>query len=127
LHQVNPTQPTLFRLFSSHANTYCIGATWSEGFHAGTVNPGVAIKITKVEGGLFTGAAQQILGYTLDTSRVWFSLDAANGEPFAGQKLTVTSNGGTGSIEWPTGNDIGEVTRDNSNDQDVVLTIYEST
>ncbi|KAF2657419.1 hypothetical protein K491DRAFT_595046 [Lophiostoma macrostomum CBS 122681] len=112
---------------SSEFTLAAAGATWFEAFHAGTVNPGVGIKITKVEGGLFTGAPTQILGYTLDTSRVWFSLDAVNGEPFAGQKLTVTSNGGTGSIEWPTGNDIGDQTRDNSNDQDVVLTIFQST
>lgn len=45
-----------------------------------------------------------------------------NGEPFAGHELTVTSNGG-GSIVWPEGKDIGDVTRDSSNEEDVVLTI----
>jgi hypothetical protein len=95
---------------------------WTEEFHRGTVNPGIAIKITKEEGGINTGAATQILGYSLDTARVWYSLDAVNGEPFAGHQLTVTSNGG-GSIVWPEGKDIGDVTRDSSNEEDVVLTI----
>jgi hypothetical protein len=45
-----------------------------------------------------------------------------NGEPFAGDELTVSSKG-AGSIVWPEGKDIGDVTRDNSSEEDVVLTI----
>lgn len=86
----------------------------------------MAIKICKVKDGLYSGAATQILGYTLDGARVWYSLDATNGEPFVGHKLTVTSNGG-GSIEWPSGKDVGEETRDSANTEDVVLTIFPGT
>ncbi|KAF2682964.1 hypothetical protein K458DRAFT_369091 [Lentithecium fluviatile CBS 122367] len=98
------------------------GGLWSEEFRRGSINPGVAIKITKEEGGLNAGAPTQILGYTLDGARVWYSLDAVNGEPFAGQALEVMSNGG-GSIVWPEGKDIGDVTRDTSSEEDVVFTI----
>lgn len=76
-----------------------------------------------MENGLFSAAPTQILGYTLDANRVWFSLDAVFGEPFAGQKLTVSSHGGTGNIEWPTGNDVGDLVRDSDPNSDVVLTI----
>lgn len=54
----------------------------------------------------------------------WFryNLDAVNGLPFKGQNVKITSEG-AGSIEWPTGEDIGDVTRDNAADKDVVLIV----
>lgn len=112
-----------YRLSAIPARTDKVsGGVWTEAFRRGTVNPGIAIKITKVEGGISTGAATQILGYSLDGARVWYSLDAVDGEPFAGHEVTVSSQGG-GSIVWPEGKDIGDVTRDNASEEDVVLTV----
>jgi hypothetical protein len=100
--------------------TLQLGSSWSEQIHQG----GYAIKITKVAGGLWNGAPTQIVGITLDAvPRVWFSLDAVNGEPFAGQKLVLSSAGGTGDITWQTGNDIGDQVRDTNPESDVVFTI----
>lgn len=110
-----------FLFWRAHAD-FQAGAVWSEEFRRGKINPGVAVKITKVKGGLSTGAPTQILGYSLDGARVWYSLDAVNGEPFAGHEVAVTSKNGP-SIVWPQGKDIGDVTRDSSSEDDVVLTI----
>lgn len=51
-----------------------------------------------------------------------YNLDAVNGAPFKGQNVKVTSDG-AGTIEWPHGEDIGDVTRDNAADKDIVLVV----
>ncbi|KAJ4299409.1 hypothetical protein N0V90_004654 [Kalmusia sp. IMI 367209] len=101
------------------------GGAWAEQLHAGRIGNststiGVAIKVAKDENGLWDGAPLQILAYTLAGERV--CLDAVNGAPFKGQNVRVSSEG-AGSIEWPHGEDIGDVTRDNGADRDVVLVI----
>ncbi|PVI04929.1 hypothetical protein DM02DRAFT_611047 [Periconia macrospinosa] len=103
--------------------TVAPGTSWSEGLHRGQKVFGQAIKITKVENGVFSAAPVQILGYTLDADRLWFSLDAVFGEPFAGQKLTLSSAGSTGDIVWPAGKDIGDRVGAGKPDSDLVLTI----
>ncbi|CAI6334175.1 unnamed protein product [Periconia digitata] len=107
----------------SEQHTVAPSSTWTEAFHRGEDVPGVAIKIAKVQDGLFNEEPTLVFGYTLDPDRVWYSIDAVNGEPFEGQKLMLSSVGGTGDVEWPSGKDIGEEIRDNEPDADVVLTI----
>lgn len=51
-----------------------------------------------------------------------YNLDAVNGEPFKGRNVTVVSEGAP-SIEWPNGEDMGDATRDNAADEDIVLVI----
>ena len=51
-----------------------------------------------------------------------YNLDAINGAPFKGLRVSVSSEGGE-SIEWPNGEDEGEVTRNNAADKDIVLTV----
>ena len=51
-----------------------------------------------------------------------YNLDAVQGTPFKGQDVKVTSEGAR-TIEWPHGEDIGDVTRDNAADKDIVLVV----
>ena len=64
------------------------------------------MKITTVNDGLYTGAAQQVFSYALDADQVWYDLSAVFGEPFSGKKLTVGADGCRG-IEWPEGKNPG--------------------
>ncbi|KAF1969266.1 hypothetical protein BU23DRAFT_557758 [Bimuria novae-zelandiae CBS 107.79] len=103
------------------------GSAWSEPLHVGRIGnsnttTGVAIKLAKDREGLYDSAPLQVLGYALEGERVWYNLDAVNGAPFQGQNVKVTSEG-AGSIEWPTGEDVGDVTRDNAADKDIVLVV----
>ncbi|KAL1610141.1 hypothetical protein SLS60_001806 [Paraconiothyrium brasiliense] len=103
------------------------GGAWAENLHVGRFGnsnstTGVAIKISKDIEGLYNSAPLQILGYTLAGDRVWYNLDAVNGAPFKGQDVKVTSEG-AGTIEWPNGEDVGDVTRDNAADKDIVLVV----
>ncbi|KAF2643647.1 hypothetical protein P280DRAFT_477132 [Massarina eburnea CBS 473.64] len=105
--------------------TVAPGASWSEGLHRGATNPGSSIKISKVPNSLWTSAPTLIVGYTLDPDKLWFSLDAVNGAPFAGHKLTLSSEGSTSNMVWsdgqkPAGTAVG-VGNVNS---DLVLTIH---
>lgn len=58
----------------------------------------------------------------LDTDGGRYNLDAVNGAPFQGQHVRVTSEGSEG-IEWPNGEDGGDVTRDNAADKDIVFVV----
>ncbi|KAJ4350002.1 uncharacterized protein N0V89_008623 [Didymosphaeria variabile] len=107
--------------------TVVAGGAWAEPLHVGrfgnsSSTTGVAIKISTDIEGLYNSAPLQILGYTLAGDRVWYNLDAVNGAPFKGQDVKVTSQG-AGTIEWPNGEDVGDVTRDNAADKDIVLVV----
>ncbi|KAF2278891.1 uncharacterized protein EI97DRAFT_372533 [Westerdykella ornata] len=78
------------------------GKNYTEVLRRDPTSGGVALKITRTAGGLFTGAPTQIFSYTLDGAQVWYDLSTVFGEPFAGSHLTVTANGG-GTIDWPQG------------------------
>ncbi|KAF2439628.1 hypothetical protein P171DRAFT_369582 [Karstenula rhodostoma CBS 690.94] len=107
--------------------TVVAGGAWTEPLHVGrfgnsSSTTGVAIKVSKSIEGLYTSAPLQILAYALAGDRVWYNLDAVNGAPFQGQKVRVTSEGAP-TIEWPHGEDGGDVTRDNAADKDIVLVV----
>jgi hypothetical protein len=95
-----------------------------EPLHRDAKTGGIALKITRTSDGLFTGAGQQVFAYTLDNDKVWYDLSTVFGEPFAGQRLEVTSNTG-GSIVWPTGtNPGGSQVKVTSSSENVWFTIY---
>lgn len=123
----NSTQP--FYLWSvggsvGERQTVVPGGNYSEVLRHDATTGGIALKITKTEDGLYTGAATQIFSYSLDGSQVWYDLSTVFGEPFQGQRLTVSSNGG-GTINWPTGsNPGGSQVKVSSSNNDVVFTAY---
>lgn len=99
-----------------------LGQSFSEPLHRDPTSGGIAIKITKVNNGLYTGAPQQIFSYSLDGSLVWYDLSTVFGEPFNGQHITVTSSG-CPTIDWPNGsNPGGSQVKVCSSDHDVVFT-----
>jgi hypothetical protein len=80
------------------------------------------LKITKTADGLYTGAPTQIVSYSLDGAQVWYDMSTVFGEPFNGQRVTVTSNGG-GTIDWPNGtNPGGSQVKVSSSNSNVVFT-----
>ncbi|KAF2475471.1 uncharacterized protein BDR25DRAFT_102990 [Lindgomyces ingoldianus] len=87
-------------------STLSKGQTYLEVLHRDPTAGGIAIKITKVDSGLYSGAPQQIFSYSLDGAQVWYDLSAVMGEPFHGEHVTVTSNG-CGTIDWPNGSNPG--------------------
>ncbi|KAH7130369.1 hypothetical protein B0J11DRAFT_429600 [Dendryphion nanum] len=125
--QNNSTQP--FYLWSvggsvGDRQTIAPGGSYSEALRRDATTGGIALKITKTEDGLYTGAPAQIFSYSLDGSQVWYDLSTVFGEPFAGQRLTVTSNGG-GTIDWPKGsNPGGSQVKVSSSGNNVVFTAY---
>ncbi|KAF2008109.1 putative BYS1 domain protein [Amniculicola lignicola CBS 123094] len=82
--------------------TVAPGGTYSEALHYDAKSGGIAIKITKTQDGLYSGAPTQVFAYTLDGASVWYDLSTVFGEPFSGSHLTVTSNS-CGTIDWPKG------------------------
>ncbi|KAF2020129.1 hypothetical protein BU24DRAFT_406721 [Aaosphaeria arxii CBS 175.79] len=78
------------------------GSAIVEAFRHDAQTGGIALKITKTNDGLYTGAPTQIFSYSLDGEQVWFDLSTVFGDPFKGHKITVESANGP-KIEWPTG------------------------
>lgn len=80
------------------------GGTYSERFVKDPVTGGKAIKVTREEDGLYTGAPQTNFAYNLDGDSVWYDLSDVFGDPFAGSKLVVASaHEACPAIEWPNG------------------------
>ncbi|KAF2442106.1 hypothetical protein P171DRAFT_319261, partial [Karstenula rhodostoma CBS 690.94] len=106
--------------------TIATGKNFTEALHSDATSGGIALKITTVDDGLYTGAPQQIYSYSLDGASVWYwdryDLSTAFGEPFLGKRVTVTSSGSP-SIDWPKGsNPGGSQVKVGSSGQDVVFT-----
>ncbi|KAF2267186.1 hypothetical protein CC78DRAFT_530984 [Lojkania enalia] len=78
------------------------GGQYSEQLHRDPASGGIAIKMTKVNDGLYTGAPEQIFAYSLDNDKTWYDMSTVFGEPFKGQHLKVICGGG-GTIDWPNG------------------------
>lgn len=85
---------------------------------------GVALKITRTAGGLYSGDPQQVFAYNLDGSLVWYDLSAVFGEPFLGQRIEVTSTTGA-PIIWKSGtNPGGSQVKSAPNDENIWFTVY---
>ncbi|KAF1941124.1 hypothetical protein EJ02DRAFT_423345 [Clathrospora elynae] len=104
--------------------TVVSGGLYMEPLHRDENSGGIAIKITKKAGGLYSGDPQQIFAYSIDNAQVWYDLSTVFGEPFAGQRVEVTSDTG-GSIIWPKGsNPGGSQVKVASSDENVWFTVY---
>lgn len=99
---------TLWSVGSSVSAPVALAATngtYSEEFVKDPVTGGKALKITTTSDGLYTGAPELILAYSLDGSNVWYDLSSVFGDAFKGHKVTVagTGTGSCGAIEWAEG------------------------
>ncbi|KAF2799819.1 hypothetical protein K505DRAFT_356295 [Melanomma pulvis-pyrius CBS 109.77] len=102
------------------------GGTYTEALHHDATTGGIAIKITKTNDGLYTGAPTQVFSYSLDGAQVWYDLSTVFGEPFNGQRITVASATG-GTIDWPQGkNPGGSQVKVASSDGNVVFTAFKA-
>lgn len=61
---IPPSAPT-------HIPAHIPDANFTEAFRTDASSGGIALKITTVDDGLYTGAAQQIFSYSLDGTAVW--------------------------------------------------------
>ncbi|KAF2704693.1 hypothetical protein K504DRAFT_389324 [Pleomassaria siparia CBS 279.74] len=103
--------------------TVVAGGNYSEPLHRAPNAGGIAVKITKT-GELSNGVPTQIFSYSLDGANVWYDLSTTFGEPFKGQRITVTSPIG-GTIDWPAGsNPGGSQVKVASSEGNVVFTAY---
>nr|CAD70756.1 related to blastomyces yeast phase-specific protein 1 [Neurospora crassa] len=99
---------TLWSVGSSVSAPVALAATngtYSEEFVKDPVTGGKALKITTTSDGLYTGAPELILAYSLDGANVWYDLSSVFGDAFKGHKVTVAGKGtgSCGAIEWAEG------------------------
>lgn len=77
--------------------------SYRESFRHDAVSGGIAMKITTVPNGLFTGRPQTIFAYNLNVnaSRVWYDLSDVFGDPFEGSEVKVGAvrRDGTTNVE----------------------------
>jgi hypothetical protein len=80
------------------------GGSYGETFVRDPNTGGKALKVTVPDDGLWTGAPQINFAYNLDGAQVWYDLSDVFGDPFAGHKVTVSSDEPTcPSIVWDNG------------------------
>lgn len=101
------------------------GDAYSETLHRDPVSGGIAIKITTNEGGLYDGSPQMNFAYSLSGGRVWYDLSDVFGDPFKGNPVRVTADGGNcPGICWADGvMPGGSQVRDCKADADIVLSV----
>jgi len=100
------------------------GGSYAEQFVKDPTTGGKALKITIPADGLYSGAPQTDFAYSLDNANIWYDLSDVFGDPFAGQKLVVSSAASCPSIVWPAGTSPGgSQTKVCGSDQDVTLTL----
>jgi hypothetical protein len=85
--------------------TIASGGTYSETYRRDPQSGGIALKITRVNDGLFQpNVPQTIYSYTLDNDKIWYDLSAVFGDAFAGSRLEVKpSDPNCQSIIWADG------------------------
>lgn len=90
---VDSNPPTKMIPLPSH--TYITQDQWFDG------NTGTALKITKTEDGLWTGAPVLNFGYTIKDGVTWYDLSTINGFDFSGKKITLIGDQeGSEQIIW---------------------------
>ncbi|KAF2455773.1 putative BYS1 domain protein [Lineolata rhizophorae] len=102
------------------------GTGYSEPFHWDDQSGGVALKITRVENGLYiANTPQTIFSYTLDGTKIWYDLSDVFGDGFAGESLVVApADDNCPSIVWADGTPpAGSQTRVCGSNNAVTLTL----
>jgi hypothetical protein len=101
------------------------GGYYAESFFWDPQTGGKALKVTIPTDGLWTGAPQTSLAYSLDDSQVWYDLSDVFGDPFAGRRLVVSSaEGSCPSIIWDNGTPpAGSQVKACTSERDVTLTL----
>lgn len=80
------------------------GGTKGETYKVDPTSGGRTLKMTLDEDGLYTGAPQLNLAYTLDEPRVWYDMSEVFGSPFEGHELSVQpSDDDCQDITWEDG------------------------
>jgi len=84
--------------------TIAPSANYTEPFRVDTNSGGIALKITRVENGLYSGAPQTIFAYNLQGNGVWYDLSDVFGDPFSGSRVEIVPSDDTCSeIIWEDG------------------------
>ncbi|KAL1998974.1 hypothetical protein VTN02DRAFT_5264 [Thermoascus thermophilus] len=84
--------------------TIAPNASYTEPFRVDRGSGGIALKITRVKYGLYTGEPQTILAYSLQGDQIWYGPSDIFGDPFHGSRVElVPSDGSCGSITWEHG------------------------
>ncbi|PGH13321.1 hypothetical protein AJ79_03737 [Helicocarpus griseus UAMH5409] len=101
------------------------GGRYSEQFVRDPVSGGIALKITRTQGGVPRGDPQTIYAYNLNNNRIWYDLSNVFGTPFAPNALRLAPSDNTcPTIFWPNGvSPGGSQTRDCQPNSDVTLTL----
>lgn len=102
------------------------GEHYSEKYHTDPKTGGIALKITRVEGGIYNGSPQTIFAYTLDGDRVFYDLSDVFGDPFKGESVVLKpSDPNCTPIIWENGvlPVVTHDTHDCSSDADLTLTL----
>lgn len=109
----------------SEQHTITPGNVYSEEYRHDPKSGGIALKITRVEGGLFDGSPQTIFAYTLSGDRVFYDLSDVFGDAFKDNVVVLSSsNPDCPEIRWDHGvPPSGTATRDCSSNEDLTLTL----
>ncbi|EER23737.1 hypothetical protein D8B26_001874 [Coccidioides posadasii str. Silveira] len=80
------------------------GGVYSEKIHRDPQSGGIAIKITRVDDGIFNNSPQTNFAYSLTDTRVFYDLSDVFGDPFSGSKVLLDpSDPNCADICWPNG------------------------
>lgn len=106
--------------------------TYTEAYRRDPASGGIALKITRVQDGLYAAAPQMVFAYNLVGEQVWYDLSDVFGDPFLGSPVRVEYRGLAGEgeedeekkIEWEDGvSPGGSMVRVAGAQGDLVLTV----
>ncbi|GIJ99115.1 hypothetical protein Aspvir_001241 [Aspergillus viridinutans] len=106
--------------------------TYTEPYRRDPASGGIALKLTRVQNGLYTAAPQMVFAYNLVQRRIWYDLSDVFGDPFLGVRVRVEYRSLAGEegedeekgIEWVDGvSPGGSMVRVADAEGDLVLTV----
>jgi hypothetical protein len=106
--------------------------TYTEIYRRDPASGGIALKITRVQDGLYATAPQMVFAYNLVGGQVWYDLSDVFGDPFLGSPVRVEYRGLAGEgeedeekkIEWEDGvSPGGSMVRVAGAEGDLILTV----
>ncbi|GFF47722.1 hydroxyacid-oxoacid transhydrogenase, mitochondrial [Aspergillus udagawae] len=63
--------------------------TYTEPYRRDPASGGIALKLTRVQNGLYTAAPQMVFAYNLVQQQIWYDLSDVFGDPFYGSRVRV--------------------------------------